>query len=79
MNWFRQMISDGTEVSQARVTLLCTFIMCVLLPMLAWTVFSVLAGHMVEMPGSVTGFCISSFTAACGMKVWQKYAEGRQP
>ena len=54
--WLLSSISDGEHTSVGRLIALSISMVCVILPMLVWAFLSLLGGHMLDIPGSLTGF-----------------------
>jgi hypothetical protein len=55
--WLLSSISDGEgNTSVGRLIALSISMVCVILPMIVWAFLSLLGGHMLDIPGSLTGF-----------------------
>jgi hypothetical protein len=66
---------DAGEVSLARVILLISFVVCILLPLLVWGGISIAKQAPQEFPTSISSFCLTAFGSAATLKFVQKFAE----
>jgi hypothetical protein len=55
------------------VLVMVTVFLCIVVPSLLWTFYSVKAGHLVEFPGSLTGFMAAANTITLGLLGLQQF------
>jgi len=74
--WLASALSDGEgHTSVGRLIALVVVMTCIVMPALIWFELSAFSGHLLEMPGSITGFMAAAGTLAVTLYGITKNAE----
>lgn len=76
MSWLKSFLEEtpGTG-SLIRLVNFWAFVFLIVLPAVLWALLSWQAGKLVEIPSTVSVFCLTGFAAATGAKVVQSFGE----
>lgn len=80
MNWLKSFFEETPgSGSMIRAVNWWAFVFLIILPTILWALLSWRACSLVEIPSTVSVFCLTGFGAATGAKVVQSFGEKPPP